>query len=192
MPRQRYDPFKDAGIPSESDLGRTNLLAGLDPYHPSRMEDEEGILPRPRNLPNRRPGQRLPWAHIASMLAQGHSVESAASLHGCDSRQIWRNLRRSRRFRQRIEQAMARMQLQADLRFRDLHLQTVLQMRHRARDLDPKTLHWLVERLRLGEAPARTADLTNWLEMVARLPAATRKKKAGALMEAENDGTKSA
>lgn len=189
MKRHRFDPFKDQSIapPTESELGRPDILAGLDSHHPSRREDEEGVVPL---ILNRRPGERLNWENIARALAGGHSVESTASLYSCDAKRIWRNLRRSRRFRARIALEVERLRLQADLRFRDLHIHAALQMRHRAGKLDPRTLQWLAERLRMGETPAETRDLGDWLEAVARLPG---KKRAGTRQKpAVADGMQSA
>jgi hypothetical protein len=189
MTKRRYDLFKDTSFIHERDLGRPDLLAGVDSFHPARREEEEGLQPCPP-IPGRRPGERLNWQVVAQHLAQGLSVESTASLQLCDPQRIWRNLRRSARFRARIAQAADRLRLQADLRFRDLHVHAALQMRHRANSLDPKTLQWLAERLRLGEAPAGPAELGNWLEAVASLPGTSR-RKSSAKQETGN-GTQSA
>lgn len=105
-------------------------------------------------------------------------MESTASLLHCDAKRIWRNLRRSRKFRARVAVAAERMKMQADLRFRSLNIHAALQMKHRAEKLDPKTLRWLAERLRMGQAPEKTANLIDWLEAVAAPAGPSRKRSA--------------
>jgi len=112
------------------------------------------------------------------------SAASTASLLGCDEQRIWRNLRRSRKFRARIDTAAERLRMQADLRFRNLSIHAALQMRHRAEKLDPKTLHWLAERLRLGQAPGKAETLAEWLEAVAAPAGPTRRKAKAAPSDA--------
>lgn len=195
--RDTYDPFKDPNIHLRPDppepqpapldskaleernfIDRPDPLAGLDRFHPAVIEDEEGQIPynyRPNRTVHRR---KINWAHAAALLAQGMSAATTASLVGCDEQRIWRNLRRSGKFRARIDTAAERLKMQADLRFRNLSIHAALQMRHRAEKLDPKTLHWLAERLRLGEAPGKAESLADWLEAVAAPAGPTRRRKA--------------
>ena len=134
---------------------------------PNAPADVRDIFP---HIPNRRPGRRLDWGQAAEQLAAGFSVDAVAKQLDCAPQRIWRNLRRSRKFRARIDLAAERLRLQADLQFRNLRVHTVLQMRRRAEKLDVKTLHWMAERLRLGEAPAGATTLADWLEAVAAVP----------------------
>ncbi|MCW0231982.1 MAG: hypothetical protein OJJ21_00105 [Ferrovibrio sp.] len=168
MPKAGYDPFKDdqiaakdPGEPSPADAPRRR-------YTPLELE-ELGVQDYPR-ITNRRPGQRVNWANAAEQLARGHSVVTTASLCDCEPERIWRNLRRSRKFRARIDLVAERLRLQADLQFRNLNIHTVLQMRQRTGQLDTRTLHWLAEKLRLGQAPAEATTLADWLEAVAAVP----------------------
>lgn len=197
--RDTYDPFKDPNIHLQPDppepkpapfnskavedryfVDRPDPLAGLDRFHPAVIEDEEGRIPynyRPNRAVHRK---KINWGHAAELLAQGISAASTASLVGCEEQRIWRNLRRSRKFRARIDTAAERLKMQADLRFRNLSIHAALQMRHRAEKLDPKTLHWLAERLRLGQAPGKAENLADWLEAVAAPAGPTRRRKAKA------------
>lgn len=168
-----YDPFKDDSIARVAG-GATAAAPASDPQ-PSRRYtalelEERGIQDYPR-IPNApAPGRRIDWGRAADLLARGHGVVTAASLCACTPERIWRNLRRSRKFRARIDLAAERLRLEADLQFRNLNIQTVLQMRQRADKLDARTLHWLAEKLRLGQAPAEAATLADWLEAVAAVP----------------------
>ena len=196
MPSRRdtYDPFKDPEIhlrpelePAPLDskavearhfIDRPDPLAGLDRFHPAVMEDRDGLVPYSHRSNQRPERKRINWAHAAELLAQGMSAASAASLVGCDEKRLWRNMRRSRKFRARIDTAAERLKMQADLRFRNLGIHAALQMRFRADKLDPKTLHWLAERLRMGQAPGQAANLADWLEAVAAPAGPTRRRKA--------------
>lgn len=147
-------------------IDQPDHLAHLPTDHPASLE-EEALEPYPVT-PWYPPGKpiRIDWGRAAELLAKGTSVASTASLLHCDAKRIWRNLRRSRKFRARVELAAERMKMQADLRFRSLNIHAALQMKHRAEKLDPKTLHWLAERLRMGQAPEKAASLIDWLEAV--------------------------
>lgn len=187
MPSARYDPFKDEHIAAKSPGQPLPADQPRRRYTPLELE-ELGVQDYPR-ITNRRPGQRINWASAAENLARGHSVETTASLCDCKPERIWRNLRRSRKFRARIDLAAERLRLQADLQFRNLNIHTVLQMRHRAGELDVKTLHWLAEKLRLGQAPAEAATLADWLEAVAAVPGPKHGRRPRAARPVPRDST---
>lgn len=100
------------------------------------------------DLPQRPSGRRrVDWNQAASLLAEGQSVEAVAAVLGCDAKVILRNLRRSPRFRRRIESAHERRRLAAQLRFAQMGELAVQSMR--AGRLDAKMLQWLGDRLGL-------------------------------------------
>src|SRR5690606_34157405 len=162
--KETYDPFKDPDIhlrpeppvddrePTHADLSilpkyspedrefmdRPDHLADLPQDHRASLE-EQGLEPY-NTVPWHPPGKpiRIDWGRAAELLAKGTSVESTAGLLYCDAKRIWRNLRRSRKFRARVEVAAERMKMQADLRFRSLNIHAALQMKHRAEKLDTK------------------------------------------------------
>ncbi|WP_341913025.1 hypothetical protein [Ferrovibrio terrae] len=174
MEKVKYDPFKDPNI-AAARSGSAPDSPGDQTWRPRRYTplelEERGLVEDYPRIPNApAPGKRINWANAADNLARGHSVAVTASLCNCTPERIWRNLRRSRRFRARIDLAAERLRLEADLQFRNLNIQTVLQMRQRSGQLDTKTLHWLAEKLRLGQAPAQAETLADWLEAVAAVP----------------------
>lgn len=75
--------------------------------HPAR-----GGLPRAR--------RRVDWGAVADLLAEGRDPAGIAATLGCEEARIWRNLRRSRRLRFRVEQAQQRRHFLARLRLQAL------------------------------------------------------------------------
>jgi len=112
---------------------------------------------------------RLDWNKAAQLIAGGATVEAAATTLGCRPDRILRNLRRSARFRHRIDREVERMKLSARLRFAALGEDATRQMQRQAHDLDPRLLQWLGEKLNLNrELRATMGD--QWAEAV-RTPA---------------------
>lgn len=185
-PSDGSPPFVPPPAPEAEDEPQPNddddmpHLRGLDPEAPPVCEENDTPTYYPRVNRPPAPGKRINWATAAESLARGSSVESTAWLVGCKPERIWRNLRRSRRFRARIELEAERIKLQADLRFRNLNIPTVLQMRHRAEKLDMKTLQWLAQSLRLGQGPQEGEKLIDWLEAIAAIPGPSRKPETDA------------
>lgn len=178
MKSHSQDPFKDPHIHLRPDAGA--LEDGDSDAAPARRRwtplelEALGIEDYPRipNAPAR--GRSINWGKAAEVLAKGHTVETAAYLCGCDAARIWRNLRRSRKFRARIDLAAERLRLLVELRFRTLNDNAVRQMQQQAGKLDVKTLHWLAEKLRLGQgpelAPEQAGSIADWIASVAAVP----------------------
>jgi len=163
MHRDRDDPFKDP------DIHLKPLPAG-DPSEPDGQPEpwaDPVQYPRLRPAPARR--QRLDWGGVAVLLARGQSVPAVAETFRCEPGRIWRNLKRSKRFRARIELELDRLKLQTSIQFRNLASQTVREIGRRADKLDTKTLLWMAEKLRLGARPRRADALGDWLDSVAAL-----------------------
>jgi len=99
--------FKDESLtaPPEEIITETYV-------HPAR-----GGLPRARRL--------VDWGAVADLLAEGRDPAGIAATLGCDEARIWRNLRRSRRLRFRVEQAQQRRQFLARLRLQALAAEAV-------------------------------------------------------------------
>lgn len=158
--RETYDPFKDPDIhlrplPPDLEPDESAARSGLPDY------------PRQRIRPGR--GQRLDWAAVAREIAKGRSPEDIAREFGCRVERIWRNMKRSRHFRARVELELDRLKLQTSIQFRNLAGYAVRQLERRTEKLDAKTLLWLAERLRLGGRPLKVDGLTHWLAEVAAL-----------------------
>lgn len=157
--RETYDPFKDPDI-------------HLRPAPPEADEPEADSSPWPEYPRQRlapRPGQRLDWGEVARQIALGRAAEEIARDFHCRPDRIWRNMKRSKRFRARIELELDRLKLQTSLQFRNLAGHTVHQLKRRTEKLDARTLLWLAERLRLGGRPLKADALSHWLASVATL-----------------------
>lgn len=196
MPRNAYDPFKDEHIHLRTFRRDPALYKSIEELPPSEDEDAAGPGPEttrepepgrdhPPAAPVARPaasysasvrvvrvpgpGQRLDWGYAAELLARGHSVPQVAeALHSRPER-IWRNLKRSRRFRARVELELDRLKLQTSIQFRNLATHAVKQMERRTEKLDAKTMLWMAEKLRLGARPRKADALGHWLDSVAAL-----------------------
>lgn len=144
------DPFKDTDWKDWS------------PAEPPPSQPGTGNPGYPRQYLPPEPGCFLNWGAVAQMLAAGQPVEEVARQLGCQPQRIWRNLRRSRKFRARIELAHQRLQMQAALRFRSLGEQAVRQLERGGDKLDMRALIWLAERLALGQAPVDVDGIGDW------------------------------
>ncbi len=120
-----------------------------------------GEAPPPRDLPTGAPAatarrSRIDWGRAARLLASGCSIEDAARQLRCDPQAIRRNLRRSRRFRLRIEGEHAHGRLMAQLRFGALGDYAISHLKLHSDN--PRLLQWLGDRIGLGElASGKTA-----------------------------------
>ncbi|WP_341705654.1 hypothetical protein [Ferrovibrio sp.] len=117
-----------------------------------------------------RPGERINWPAAAALLAQGKSVEAVAEAMLCEPERIWRNMKRSARFRARIALEHERQALQTGLQFRSLGGRLVGQIAGHADRLDAKTLQWMANRLNLSQVAHAGQELTERLEELAALP----------------------
>lgn len=170
-----YDPFKDESLGKPVRRVPTGYIVDLTLEEEEALLRESGItVPEPAPMPPpaakahspRR--RRLDWNLAARLLADGSSVEAAAGRLGCAPERIWRNLRRSRRFRDRIELEYQRRKLQAMMRFRSLDLHAIRQIETSRQDMDPKTLQWLAGATGTGQMPRRKHDrIADWFGAVA-------------------------
>jgi hypothetical protein len=126
-------------------------------------------VPEPVNQASGRRPRRLDWGKAAQLIAGGATVEAAAITLGCEPARILRNLRRSARFRYRIDREVERMKLSARLRFAALGEDATRQMQRQAHELDPRLLQWLGEKLHLNREYRATLG-EQWAEAV-RTPA---------------------
>lgn len=114
-----------------------NLLAGQDSLSPAQPGDPAGP-------------KRIDWGEAARLLAGGASIEAAAVALGCEPQRLERNLRRSTKFRHRIDRAHAQIKLTARLRFAALGDEATRQMQEKATRLDGGLLRWMGDRLNLA------------------------------------------
>ena len=128
----------------------------------------------------------IDWGRAAELIAQGGTVEAVAATLGCEPDRILRNLRRSARFRHRIDRAVDRLQLSARLRFAALGDAATREMRRRTvQGGDPRLLQWLGEKLRLdGDLQPTLSE--QWIA-AARTP--KRRKAAERTAETGSNGT---
>lgn len=99
----------------------------------------------------RRDWKKVDWGKAAQLLAGGASVEAAAIALGCEPDRVLRNLRRSKRFRHRIDREVERMKLSTRLRFAALGEDATRQLQRQAHTLDPRLLQWLGDKLNLNQ-----------------------------------------
>lgn len=111
--------------------------------------------------------RRLDWNRAALLLARGDNVEAVAEALDCTPQRILRNLRRSRKFRFRIEAAHARQKLAAQLRFALLGGEAVSRLQA-AETLEPRMLQWLGDRSGVAVPADGEARLAERLKLVAR------------------------
>ena len=118
-----------------------------------------------------RPRHWLDWGMAARLMAQGSSIEAVAASLGCEPQRIYRNLRRSRRFRARIELEFQRQRLAAQMRVSGQAEEVARQIELRRGALDGRMLQWLVEKMGLvrGRGPIE-GQLAREFEAVARNP----------------------
>jgi len=122
----------------------------------------------PENRGDRRHWKKVDWGKAAQLIAGGATVEAVAATLNCEPDRILRNLRRSAKFRHRIERTAERMTLSARLRFAALSEDATRQMQRQAHELDPRLLQWLGEKLNLNRELRMTLG-DQWAE-AARTP----------------------
>ncbi len=140
---------------------------------------------RPGRTGSRQHWKTIDWGKAAELIAQGGTVEAVAAVLGCAPDRILRNLRRSARFRHRIDRAVERLQLAARLRFAALGDAATREMRRRTlQGQDPRLLKWLGEKITQNH---EQATLGEQLAEAARPPG--RRKPAQMLAETGRNGT---
>lgn len=97
--------------------------------------------------------RRVDWGEAARLLAAGTSIQDAACRLRCDPQVIRRNLRRSRKFRLRIQSEHEYCRLTAQLRFGALGDFAVSRLK--LQPDNPRLLQWLGDRIGLGELADR-------------------------------------
>lgn len=141
---------------------------------------------KPGRTGSRRHWKTIDWGKAAELIAQGGTVEAVAAMLGCEPDRILRNLRRSARFRHRIDRAVDRLQLSARLRFAALGDSATREMRRRTlQGQDARLLQWLGEKLQLNQESQAT--LSEQWAAAARTPG--RRKPAQMSAETGQNGT---
>lgn len=139
-------PLIDENNPGDAELAADrdafNRAIGWQPPVPD-------IRPGPDGAQDRRHWKKVNWGRAAQLIAAGATVEAAAITLGCEPGRILRNLRRSAKFRHRIDREVERMKLSARLRFAALGEDATRQLQRQAHSLDPRLLQWLGEKLNL-------------------------------------------
>lgn len=144
------------------------------------------VAQRPDRTGARRHWKTIDWGKAAELIAQGGTVEAVAAMLGCEPDRILRNLRRSARFRHRIDRAVDRLQLSARLRFAALGDSATREMRRRTlQGQDARLLQWLGEKLQLNQESQAT--LSEQWAAAARTPG--RRKPAQMSAETGQNGT---
>lgn len=160
MPRE-LDPFKSENW---------ERLPPLPPEPaPSRSSHDDDHLPMPGRPPER--GRFLDWGRAALLLAEGRPVAEVARQLACPPERIWRNLKRSRKFRDRVAQQHEQLRLEVAMRFRNLDHKTVWQVEQQIdygrQKPDTRALMWLTETLGIGTVPSMAASVGDWYGQVA-------------------------
>jgi hypothetical protein len=139
----------------------------------------------PDRTGSRRHWKTIDWRKAAELIAQGGTVEAVAAALGCEPDRILRNLRRSARFRHRIDRAVERLHLSARLRFAALGDAATREMRRRTvQGQDPRLLKWLGEKITQNHEQATMGEQ---LAEAARTPG--HRKSAQMLAETGRNGT---
>lgn len=172
--RDPIDPPPPVPLPSEAELAEARdaidhalKQARQGQQQPPRSPEPTPETPPEIRAPGMRPSEpppanparirtRVNWTLAAELLARGLDVEAAANQLGCSAQVIRRNLRRSPRFRRRIEAAHEELRLSAQLRFLALGDHAVRHLQ-RADKLDVRILQWLGGMVGLGSLRARPA-----------------------------------
>jgi hypothetical protein len=177
--RDPIDPPLPVPLPSEAELAEArdafNKAVGWQP--PARA--------LPERTGPRAHWKKVDWGRAARLIAGGATVEAAAAALGCGPDRLLRNLRRSAKFRYRIDHEVERMKLSARLRFAALGEEATRQMQRQAHELDPRLLQWLGEKLNLNQQLRATLG-DQWAE-AARTP--PRRKAAPMPAQTGRNGT---
>lgn len=159
-----------------------------DPTYPLIEHDNppETAPEKPARAGARRHWKTIDWRKAAELIAQGGTVEAVAAVLDCEPDRILRNLRRSARFRHRIDCAVERLHLSARLRFAALGDTATREMRRRTlQGQDPRLLQWLGEKLNLNHELQVT--LSEQWAAAARAP--KRRRPAQMTAGTESNGT---
>lgn len=157
-----------------------------NPHKPLIDLDNPDDAGRSDRTGSRRHWKTIDWRKAAELIAQGGTVEAVAATLGCEAERILRNLRRSARFRHRIDRAVERLQLSARLRFAALGDSATREMRRRTlQGQDARLLQWLGEKLQLNQESQATLS-EQWAAAV-RTPG--RRKPAQMSAETGQNGT---
>jgi len=150
------------------------------------LNNPDAITPaKPATAGTRQHWKTIDWGKAAELIAQGGTVEAVAAVLGCEPDRILRNLRRSARFRHRIDCAADRLLLSARLRFAALGDAATREMRRRTvQGQDPRLLQWLGEKINRTQEQATPGEQ---LAQAAR--AAPRRKPAEMPAETGRNGT---
>lgn len=153
------NPLISREIPSDAELeaARTAINQAIGWVPPAH--------PRPERTGPRRHWKTVDWNRAAQLIAGGATIEAAAASLGCAPERILRNLRRSAKFRHRIDRAADRMKLSARLRFAALGEEATRQIQRHTDQLDPRLLQWLGEKLNLNRELRATMG-EQWAEAV--------------------------
>lgn len=142
----------------------------------------------PIATPSRR---RIDWNQVAELLATGLDPAEIAARLGCDPGRIWRNLRRSRRLRSRVERAAQRRRLMANLRLAHIVEAALLPQPGpggAAQPVDPALLQWLAQSLGLASVPkdrsGRSYTVMEQFAQAAALPLRNPDQKAASRLRA--------
>ena len=134
---------------------------------------------------DRRHWKKVDWGKAAQLIAGGATVEAAALTLGCEPQRILRNLRRSTKFRHRIDREVERMKLSTRLRFTALGEDATRELKRHTHALDPRLLQWLGEKLNL-DRELRASFGEQWAEAVRTPP---RRTAAESLARTGRNGT---
>lgn len=121
-------------------------------------------------------GKRLDWGYVARKLATGSSVEAIANMLSCEPARIWRNIRRSRKFRTRVQLEYDRVTMQTTFRYRTMSRRALMFLEMKGQQLEPEMQRDLVESacaVEEGERP-----ICDWLGDLVRPMGSGRGKKA--------------
>jgi hypothetical protein len=168
----QYDkPLIDPNNPDDAALAADrdafNRAIGWQP--PAQSQGQSPVQPQVQS-PAASSGPRQHWKKVdwrwaAQLMAGGATIEAAAVTLGCEPDRLLRNLRRSAKFRHRIDREVERMKLSARLRFAALGEDATRQMQRQAHDLDPRLLQWLGDKLNLNREFRATMG-EQWAEAV--------------------------
>lgn len=106
---------------------------------------------------------RIDWAHVAQLLARGHTIPFVADAIGCARTTIWRALKQSNGLRRRLAEEQAKVECQVGARLYGLQPLVADLLEQRVRQGDVRVALWLAKNLgmlrqRYPTAPVLTQD----------------------------------